>query len=142
MPKMIFVNLPVIDLPRSTAFYQAIGAKRDERFCDETASCMVLSDTIFVMLLTHQKFGQFTSKKITDAWKETEVLLCVSEESRAGVDATVEKALATGAKEPRGPQDFGFMYNRSFEDPDGHIWEIVWMDVEAAMAGGLEQIQS
>ncbi|HKX23098.1 MAG TPA: VOC family protein [Rhizorhapis sp.] len=142
MPKMIFVNLPVIDLPRSTDFYQAIGARRDERFCDETASCMVLSDTIFVMLLTHEKFGQFTPKKITDAWKETEVLLCVSEESRAGVDATVEKALAAGAKEPRAPQDFGFMYNRSFEDLDGHIWEIVWMDVEAAMAGGLEQIQS
>lgn len=140
MPKMIFVNLPVTDLARSTAFYQAVGARLDERFCDSTASCMVFSDTIFAMLLTHEKFAQFTPRKIADAHGSTEVLICISEESRADVDATVERALAAGGKEPRPVQDYGFMYNRSFEDPDGHIWEIVWMDLEAALAaGGAEQ---
>lgn len=134
MAKMIFVNLPVVDLTRATAFYQAVGATMNERFCDSTASCMVFSDTIFAMLLTHEKFAQFTPKKIADAHAETEVLLCLSEDSRADVDATVERALAAGGTEPRPAQDFGFMYNRSFADPDGHIWEIVWMDLEAAMA--------
>lgn len=138
MSKMIFVNLPVTDLARSTAFYQALGARMDERFCDSTASCMVFSDTIFAMLLTHEKFAQFTPKKIVEAQQATEVLLCLSEESRSDVDATVERALAAGGKEPRAAQDYGFMYNRSFEDPDGHIWEISWMDLEAAMAAGAE----
>lgn len=138
---MIFVNLPVADLDRSTAFYQAVGATQDKRFCDATASCMVFSDTIFVMLLTHEKFAQFTPKKIADAKMETEVLLCVSENSRSEVDATVGKALAAGAREPQAVQDYGFMYGRSFEDPDGHIWEVMWMDVEAAMASGTAQAQ-
>lgn len=139
MSKMIFVNLPVKDLARATAFYQSVGARPDERFCDSTASCMVFSETIFAMLLTHEKFAQFTPKKVADAHAATEVLLCLSEESRADVDATVERALAAGGREPRPVQDYGFMYNRSFEDPDGHIWEIVWMDLEAAMAAGAEQ---
>ncbi|MBB4641268.1 VOC family protein [Rhizorhapis suberifaciens] len=141
MSKMIFVNLPVTDLARSTAFYRTVGATPNERFCDATASCMVLSDTIFVMLLTHEKFAQFTPKKIADARTETEVLLCVSEDSRSDVDATVNKALTAGGREPRPIQDYGFMYGRSFEDPDGHIWEVMWMDVEAAMAGGAGQDQ-
>ena len=141
MSKMIFVNLPVVDLGRSTAFYEAVGATPNKRFCDETASCRVLSDTIFVMLLTHEKFAQFTPKKIADARTETEVLLCVSENSRSEVDATVKKALAAGAREPRAVQDYGFMYGRSFEDPDGHIWEVMWMDVEAATASDTAQAQ-
>lgn len=133
MPKMIFVNLPVSDLEQATRFYQSIGAEKNEQFCDGTASCMVLSDTIFVMLLTHDKFKEFTPKQIADAKKTSEVLLCVSEESREGVDALVNKAEAAGgAVDPCPKQDYGFMYGRSFEDPDGHIWEVMWMDVEAA----------
>jgi uncharacterized protein len=137
MPKMIFVNLPVADLARATAFYEAIGASKDERFCDGTASCMVFSDTIFVMLLTHEKFRQFTPKAIADSRATSEVLLCVSEESRAAVDDVVLKAQGAGGRIDPGPkQEFGWMYGRSFEDPDGHIWEVMWMDVEAAMAAG------
>jgi predicted lactoylglutathione lyase len=132
-PKMIFVNLPVADLDRAIAFYQAIGAVKDERFSDQSAACMVLSDTIFVMLLTHDKFRGFTPKAIADSRTTTEVLLCVSSESRASVDDTIAKAGAAGGTIDPGPQqDYGFMYGRSFEDPDGHIWEVMWMDVAAA----------
>ena len=135
MPKMIFVNLPVTDLARATAFYEAVGAVKDERFCDATASCMVFSETIHVMLLTHDKYRQFTTKEIADAHKTSQVLICVSAESRAEVDQTVEKARAAGAAIDPGPQqDYGFMYGRSFEDLDGHIWEVMWMDVAAAQA--------
>jgi predicted lactoylglutathione lyase len=133
MAKLIFVNLPITDLSRSIAFYEAIGARKDERFSDNTAACMVLSETIHVMLLTHDKYRQFTSKQIADTHQTSAVLLCVSEESRAGVDAIVGKALAAGGTEPRPAQDYGFMYGRTFEDPDGHTWEPMWMDVEAAM---------
>jgi hypothetical protein len=135
MPKMIFVNLPVADLARATAFYQAIGATKNEQFCDETASCMVFSETIHVMLLTHDKFRQFTPKKIADAKTSSEVLICLSADSREAVDAIVGKAQAGGGAVDPGPkQDYGFMYGRSFEDPDGHIWEVMWMDVAAATA--------
>ncbi len=136
MPKSIFVNLPVTDLPRSIAFYEAIGARRDERFSDETAACMVISDTIFVMLLTHAKFAGFTPKPIADAHRTTEVLLCVSCDSRDEVDAMVGKAASAGGRADPGPvQDYGVMYGRSFEDPDGHVWEPMWMDVAAFLAG-------
>jgi hypothetical protein len=132
--KMIFVNLPVADLARSTTFYEALGAVKDERFCDATASCMVISETIFVMLLTHEKFRQFTPKAIADARTTSEVLLCLSSESRTSVDAMVDQAGAAGGTvDPSPQQDYGFMYGRSFEDPDGHIWEVMWMDVNAAM---------
>ncbi|MFY9700168.1 MAG: VOC family protein [Rhodoplanes sp.] len=138
MPRLIFVNLPVSDLARSTAFYQALGAAKDERFCDgATAACLVFSETIHVMLLTHDKFRQFTPKNIANARETSEVLICISADSRGAVDATVEKAGAAGGKVDIGPrQDYGFMYGRSFEDPDGHIWEVMWMDVTAAMAAG------
>ncbi len=133
MAKLIFVNLPITDLARSIAFYQAIGAVKNEQFSDDTAACMVLSETIHVMLLTHDKFRQFTSKKIADARTSCEVLLCVSADGRDDVDGMVSKAMgAGGAPDPTPTQDFGFMYGRSFEDPDGHIWEVMWMDVEAA----------
>ncbi|MDX6717703.1 MAG: uncharacterized protein QOH30_4261 [Baekduia sp.] len=133
MSKLIFVNLPVSDLGRATAFYQAIGAKKNEQFSDGTASCMVFSETIYAMLLTHDKFRQFTPKKIADAKTSSEVLICVSAESRQDVDDTVAKAKAAGGVIDPGPkQDHGFMYGRSFEDPDGHIWEVMWMDVQAA----------
>jgi uncharacterized protein len=135
MAKMIFVNLPVSDLPRATAFYQAIGAAKNDQFSDETASCMVFSETIHAMLLTHDKFRQFTSKKITDAKTSSEVLICLSANNREAVDDIVGKAQAAGGGiDPCPKQDFGFMYGRSFEDPDGHIWEVMWMDVAAATA--------
>jgi predicted lactoylglutathione lyase len=135
MAKLIFVNLPVSDLARATAFYEAIGAVKNEQFSDGTATCMVFSEAIHAMLLTHDKFRQFTPKAIANAKETTEVLICVSEDSRDAVDATVEKAGPAGGKIDPGPkQDYGFMYGRSFEDPDGHIWEVMWMDVEAAKA--------
>ncbi|HVJ93342.1 MAG TPA: VOC family protein [Labilithrix sp.] len=135
MPKMIFVNLPVADVAKSTAFYEALGAKRDVRFCNESTSMMTFSDTIHFMLLSHQRFRDFTSKPIVDAKVSVEALLCLTEDSRAGVDAFVEKGIAAGGKgDPCPKQDYGFMYGRSFEDLDGHIIEVAWMDVEAAMA--------
>jgi uncharacterized protein len=131
--KMIFVNLPVSDLKHSTAFYEAVGATNNPQFSDETAACMVLSETIHVMLLTHDKWGQFTQKPIVDAHVSAQVLLCVSEDTKDGVSAMVEKAIAAGGKaDPTPTQDMGFIYGRSFEDPDGHIWEVMWMDMTAA----------
>lgn len=134
MAKMIFVNLPVADLARATAFYEAIGAVKNQQFCDGTASCMVFSDTIHAMLLTHDKFRQFTPKKIADAKTSSEVLICLSADSRGEVDGIVGRAEAAGGVvDPCPKQDHGCMYGRSFEDPDGHIWEVMWMDVEAAI---------
>lgn len=136
MPQMIFVNLPVADVARSTAFYEAIGCTRDPRFSNEVASAMVLSEAIMFMILSHDFFKTFTPKPIADAHATSEVLICISRESRADVDAIVESAAAAGGKaDIREKQDMGFMYGRSFEDPDGHIFEPMWMDVEAAMAG-------
>ena len=133
MSKLIFVNLPVSDLPRAIAFYEAVGAVKNEQFTDHTAACMVFSETIHAMLLTHDKFRQFTPKKIADARESTEVLICISAESREAVDDMIARAGAAGGVIDPGPkQDYGFMYGRSFEDPDGHIWEVMWMDVEAA----------
>ena len=133
MSKLIFVNLPVSDLPRSMAFYAALGAVNNEQFTDHTAACMVFSETIHVMLLTHDKFRQFTPKTIANARETTEVLICMSADSRDDVDGTIAKAEAAGGKIDVGPkQDYGFMYGRSFEDLDGHIWEVMWMDMEAA----------
>jgi predicted lactoylglutathione lyase len=142
MPKLIFVNLPVADLPAARAFYEAIGAVNNPQFTDETAACMVFSDTIHVMLLTHAKFSQFTPKKIADAHATSEVLICISADSREAVDDITEKAVAAGGREPRDPQDYGFMYGRSFEDPDGHIWEPMWMDMAAAAEAMAQQPQA
>ncbi|MBL6079886.1 VOC family protein [Belnapia sp. T18] len=144
MPKLIFVNLPVTDLTRSIAFYEAVGATLDRRFTDETAACMVFSETIHAMLLTHDKYRQFTAKPIADAHASSAALICLSAESRAEVDAMAERAGdAGGARDPCKVQDYGFMYGRSFEDPDGHHWEIMWMDLEAAKAAmGQGQVAS
>jgi hypothetical protein len=131
MPKLIFVNLPVSDLARAEAFYQAVGAVKNPQFSDHTASAMIFSETIHVMLLTHDKFRQFTPKRIADAHETSEVLICVSCDSRAEVDTMVEGALGAGGREPRPAEDHGFMYGRAFEDPDGHIWEPMWMDAAA-----------
>jgi predicted lactoylglutathione lyase len=130
---MIFLNLPVSDLAHSTAFYQAVGATKNPQFSDDTASCMVLSDVIHVMLLTHDKFRQFTPKKIADAKTTNQLLICLSAESRNVVDEIVGKAAGAGGRaDPSPKEEFGFMYGRSFEDPDGHMWGVMWMDIEAA----------
>ncbi|PDT82985.1 VOC family protein [Sinorhizobium sp. BJ1] len=134
MPRMIFVNLPVADLAKSMAFYEAIGAANQPKFTDESAACMVFSDTTFIMLLTHDKFGQFTSKRIADAHSTSEMLLVISQESREAVDAITDKAVAAGAREAREKsQDTALMYSRCFEDLDGHIWEPLWMRPDAAV---------
>jgi predicted lactoylglutathione lyase len=134
-PQMIFINLPVADVARATAFYEAIGCVQDPRFSNEVASSMQLSDTIVFMLLSHDFFKTFTPKPIADAHAATEALICISRDSREAVDAIVEKAAAAGGKADVGPkQDMGFMYGRTFEDPDGHIFEPMFMDLEAAMS--------
>ncbi|QCI67056.1 VOC family protein [Phreatobacter stygius] len=136
MPKLIFINLPVTDLKRATAFYQAVGAAKNPQFSDDTGSCMVFSETIHTMLLTHDKFRQFTSKPISDAKTTNQVLICISADSRDAVDAMIGQAEAAGGRvDPCPQQDYGFMYGRSFEDPDGHIWEVMWMDPAAVGAG-------
>ena len=136
MTRMIFVNLPVSDLQRSRAFLEALGAVNEPRFTDETAACMTLSDSIHVMLLTHDKFSQFTPRPMADANAGSEVLLCLSAESRESVDSAVERAVASGGTaDPSPKQDYGVMYGRSVADPDGHIWEVMWMDAAAAERG-------
>jgi predicted lactoylglutathione lyase len=129
MSKLIFVNLPVADLAAAKAFYEAIGFTNNPQFTDETAACMVFSDVIHVMLLTHDKWRTFTTKAIPDARASAQVMLCISEDSRAGVDAITDKALAAGGKEEGEPDDYGFMYGRNFTDLDGHIWAPMWMDM-------------
>ena len=136
MSRMIFVNLPVSDLSKSRAFLEALGAVNEPRFTDDTAACMTLSDSIHVMLLTHDKFSQFTPRPIADATKGSEVLLCLSADSRENVDTTIERGVsAGGTADPSPKQDYGVMYGRSVADPDGHIWEIMWMDPLAAEQG-------
>ena len=133
MPKIIFVSLPVSDLKRATAFYQAIGAVKNAQFSDDTASCMVFSDTIHAMLMTHDKYRHFTSKKIVDAKTSSQLLLCVTADSRAEVDDIVDKAGAAGGViDPSPLDDYDFMYGRSFEDLDGHMWGVNWINAEAA----------
>lgn len=137
MSKMIFINLPVADLDRSKKFYEAIGARNEPKFTNDAAAMMVLSDSIHVMLLKHDFYSTFTSKPIADAHRSSQVLLAISADSAADVDALVERAGSAGGKKDPGPrQDMGgMMYERSFEDPDGHHWEAVWMDPKAAEQG-------
>jgi uncharacterized protein len=137
MSKMIFINLPVNDLDRSIAFYEAIGGRKEPKFSNEKAAMIVLSDTIHVMLLKHSFYSTFTGKPIADARETSQVLLAISADSTGEVDATIDKAgAAGGVKDPGPKQDMGgMMYGRSFEDPDGHHWELVWMDPKAAEQG-------
>jgi uncharacterized protein len=129
MSRMIFVNLPVGDLAKAVAFYTAIGATNNPHFTDETAACMVFSDTIHVMLLTHAKWATFTTKPIVNAHAANEVMIALTCESRDAVNAMVNAAAKAGGKTDVNPQqDFGFMLNRNFQDLDGHIWEAFWMD--------------
>jgi uncharacterized protein len=128
MATKIFVNLPVKNLNRSVEFFTKLGFSFDKQFTDETATCMIVSENIFVMLLTEEKFQTFTPKEICDAKKYTEVLVALSLESRAKVDQMVAKALAGGGSTYNEPQDHGFMYAHGFQDLDGHIWELVYME--------------
>ena len=136
MTQMIFVNLPVTDLKRSITFYEAISARNNRTFTDETAAMMSFSEAVNVMLLTHDKWRQFTSKTIPDAKTHAQVLLALSRDSREAVDAITSDAQKAGAViDPTPKQDYGWMYGRSFEDPDGHIWEVAWMDMAAVEQG-------
>ena len=129
MAKQIFINLPVRDLPKAMAFYSAIGAVNNRQFSDDTAACMVISDTICVMLLTHPKWASFTDKPIADA-RHSEVMLALACDDRTAVDAMLRTVTAQGGKpDVNAKQDLGFMYGRSFEDLDGHVWEAFHMDM-------------
>jgi len=127
MATQIFVNLPVKNLDQSVAFFTRLGYKFNPQFTDENATCMIVSDDIYVMLLVERYFKTFTPKPIADATKTTEVLLCLSCESRAQVDEMVAKAVAAGGTTPNKPQDHGFMYQHGYQDLDGHMWELVHM---------------
>ena len=136
MTQMIFVNLPVTDLNRSKAFYEAIGATNNPQFTDANAAMMSFSREVNVMLLTHARWADFTTKAIPDARTNAQVLLALSRDSREAVDAITADAARQGVViDPTPKQDHGWMYGRSFEDPDGHIWEVMWMDLAAAAPG-------
>jgi uncharacterized protein len=133
MSKMIFVNLPVHDLRKSTAFYEAVGGTKNPQFSDEASSCMVFSEAIYVMLLTHDKYKTFSQRPIADAHKTSAALIALTVEDRTMVDSIVDLAAATGGvADPNPKQDHGFMYGRSYEDPDGNVWEIIWMAAAAS----------
>ena len=139
MAKMIFVNLPAADLPKSIAFYGALGFEQNPKFSDETAACMVLSETIYVMLLTHAKWQGFTTRPICPAGS-SEVSLALSCEDKAEVDRLVLAGGSHGGViDVNPPEDHGFMYQRTVADPDGHIWEPFWMDPAMAEAGVHEE---
>lgn len=127
----IFVNLPVADLSRARGFYAALGFSFDERFSDDTAASVVVSENINIMLLTREKFATFTNRPVGDATRDTSVLVCLSRDSRAEVEAFMEAGLKAGGTDNGKVQDFGFMYGRSISDPDGHVLEPMWMDVTA-----------
>jgi uncharacterized protein len=140
--RLIFVNLPVKDISASIAFFQTLGFEFDEKFTDESCGCMVVSDQAYVMLIAEGRFADFTKKSIADAHASTESILCVSAESRAAVDAFADKALGAGASPANDPMDHGFMYGRSFNDLDGHLWEVMWMSAEAVEQGPADMAHS
>jgi predicted lactoylglutathione lyase len=131
MARKIFVNLPIADMARSRAFFESLGFTFNPQFTNEQGACMVIAEDIYAMLLVEPFFQTFTKKPIADARKSTEVLVCLSCDSRDEVDALVKKALAAGGTAPNAPQDHGFMYGHGFEDLDGHVWELMWMDPAA-----------
>lgn len=133
--RKIFVNLAVKDLDRSVQFFTKLGFTFDPRFTDEQATCMIVSHEAFVMLLVEGRFQDFTKKELADPARQTEAIMAVSAESRAQVDELADTALASGGSAANEPIDMdGFMYGRSFQDPDGHLWEVVWMDPAALAA--------
>ena len=135
MATKIFVNLPVKNLDRSVEFFTKLGFSFNAQFTDETATCMVVSEDIFVMLLTEAKFKEFAPNPICDATKSTEVLVCLSSQSREEVDKMIRNAVAAGGTTYNEPQDYGFMYSHGFQDLDGHIWETMFMEPSAVNQG-------
>jgi len=129
MAIQIFVNLPISDLAASMAYYKALGFDHNPQFTDETAACIVISDTIYVMVLTHEKFAQFSDLPIPDAKQQRQALYALSRDNREAVDQIAEAGIAAGGTETRERQDYGFMYSRAIADPDGHTWEYMWMDM-------------
>ncbi|MGW4672691.1 VOC family protein [Streptomyces sp. NPDC004324] len=129
--QMIFVNLAVNDVDASKKFFTELGYTINPQFSTEDCACVVISDTIVAMLLSKQRYADFTKKEIADSARTSEVLLCLSAESREKVDELCDKALAVGGSGTREAQDHGYMYGRSFDDPDGHTWEVMWMDPAA-----------
>ena len=129
MSTMIFINVPVRDLKASMAYYKAQGFDHNPQFTDDTAACVVISDAIYVMVLTHEKFAQFSSKPIPDSTTQTGALYALSRDSREAVDQIAEAGLKAGGTETRDAMDYGFMYSRAVADIDGHTWEYVWMDM-------------
>ena len=138
MNTKVFINLPVKNLEASKAFYTALGYTINEQFSNEQAACVVISEEIYVMLLTHPFYQGFTTKNIADSSNTSEVINCLSADSREDVDALVRKARNAGGAVPRQPQDLGFMYGHGFEDVDGHIWEVCYMDMAAVAQGAME----
>lgn len=128
MSRMLFVNLPVKDVQRSIAFFTALGFSFEPKYTGESSACMIIAENILVMMLAEGYFQTFTPRALCDATRSTEVLLCLSCESRQQVDETVAKALVAGGTTPREPQDLGFMYGHAFADLDGHIWELAYME--------------
>ncbi len=141
MATRMFLNLPVKDLKRSVEFFTRLGYEFDPRFTDDNAACLILGEGSYAMLIVEKFFRTFTPKPVVNAAEATEVLVALSAESREAVDRIVDQALAAGARPSRKPEDLGFMYGRSFQDPDGHIWEYFWMDpahLQRAAAGGFK----
>lgn len=132
MATQIFVNLPVKDLKRSVAFFTSLGYSFNPKFTDENATCMIVAENIYVMLLVESYFKTFTKKAICDTTTSTEVLVCLSVDSRDKVSELVAQALAAGGTTPNDSKDYGFMYQHGFQDLDGHLWELVYMDPDAA----------
>ena len=128
MVSKIFVNLPVKDLQKSRAFFGSLGFSFNPQFSDDTGACLVMSEAIYAMLLTHPKFAQFTDKTIADGHKSAEVIVALGVDNKDDVNRIADAALKAGGKEPRPPQDYGFMFLRSFQDLDGHRWEVAWMN--------------
>jgi len=135
MSRLLFLNLPVADLPASRTFFEGLGFEFNEKFCDEGAACLVVSEQAFVMLLQRDRFAEFITKPIADANQATALTVAISADDREAVDAFVEAALDAGAGAAKDPQDYGFMYQRSFHDLDGHLWEVAWMDPVAVEQG-------
>lgn len=131
----IFVNLPTSDLERSKAFYTGLGCDINPLFTDENAACIVWSEDVFFMVLTREYFGTFTDKQVVDASTSAQVLVALSRDSRDDVDAIIAAGLANGGIEPKAPQDYGFMYSRDLEDPDGNVLEFLYMSEDAAAQG-------
>jgi predicted lactoylglutathione lyase len=135
MNRKLFVNIAVADLGRAVDFFSGLGFEFDPRFTDESATCMLIGEDAYAMLLVSDRFQDFTKKEVVDSATQTEAILALSADSREEVDDFAEKALATGGRPANDPMDMGFMYSRSFQDPDGHLWEVFWMDPAAVEQG-------